>query len=370
MKIGVITCHAVFNYGAALQAFALSTYLQECGHSVETINYIPEYFNHRYNFWYRNPKSRFYKIFKLSKVLFLPFALYNYYIKQLYKRVKPFREFEHQYLKLSKLYTDCVAIVNDYPGYDCVIAGSDQIWNSFLSNGKDPAFYLEFAPKGVRRVAYAASFGSTQINQEFLKEVSSWLKKIDYLSVRESSGVGLLNQCGVDGVQVMDPVFLLTSQEWIQKLPIRKFEEDYIIVYDLSENNTDIADYAKWLSGETGYKIISVNDRKQRQYADKNINDAGPVEFLSYLAHADYVVTTSFHASALSLIFEKELYTFSNKGANNSNRMAELLALVGVDSRFNPEQKLYPKIDYSKVNMIKRAKIIESKKYLNNSIDG
>lgn len=43
MKICIITCHDVYNFGASLQAYALQHYLEELGHEVEIINYRPGY---------------------------------------------------------------------------------------------------------------------------------------------------------------------------------------------------------------------------------------------------------------------------------------------------------------------------------------
>lgn len=368
MKIAIITCHAVYNYGAALQAFALQTYLKSIGQEPMIIDYRPDYLSRRYNFWYCNPKSRLYSLFKISRVFYFPFALYNYYCKQMYRRVKPFRNFENQYLDLTnKKYLSNEALSKDCPEFDSFFAGSDQIWNTFLKNGNDPAFFLDFVPLGKKRIAYAASFGSNQLLHESIPNLKKWLAKIDNISVRESSGVNLLKQIDSIGIQVLDPVFLLSIQDW-KKLPIETINEDYIFVYDLSENNEDIAKFAKWLSRKCDYKIISVNDRKVRKYADKNINNAGPLEFLSYLNSAKYVVTTSFHASAFSLIFGKELYTFSNKGANNSNRIAELLDSVGLTDRFNPSLKKHESIDYNAINLLKQQKIEFAKQFINDSL--
>lgn len=43
MKICIITCHDVYNFGASLQAYALQHYLEELGHEVEIIDYRPGY---------------------------------------------------------------------------------------------------------------------------------------------------------------------------------------------------------------------------------------------------------------------------------------------------------------------------------------
>lgn len=42
MKILTLTTYNVYNYGAALQAYALQTYLQCMGHDAVLINYQPE----------------------------------------------------------------------------------------------------------------------------------------------------------------------------------------------------------------------------------------------------------------------------------------------------------------------------------------
>ena len=48
MKIYTITCHDVYNYGAALQAYALQHYLESRGHEVEIIDYLPQYMDKSY----------------------------------------------------------------------------------------------------------------------------------------------------------------------------------------------------------------------------------------------------------------------------------------------------------------------------------
>ena len=40
MKIGILTFHYAHNYGAMLQAYALSMKLRSLGHCVEIIDYI------------------------------------------------------------------------------------------------------------------------------------------------------------------------------------------------------------------------------------------------------------------------------------------------------------------------------------------
>ena len=159
MKIRTITCHDVANYGAALQALALQTYLKKEGHDVRIIDYVPEYIK-PYDIWKVNPASHLYKPSKYFFAFKLFWALRKYvHIRPTMKRLEAFKEFNGKYLELTRRYSSYEELANDPPIADVYIAGSDQIWRTNLMNGKDPAFYLQFGNKTVRRMSYAASFG-------------------------------------------------------------------------------------------------------------------------------------------------------------------------------------------------------------------
>lgn len=84
MKIGIITFHWAANYGAVLQAYALSSYLKSKGCAVEIINYRPR--------WAKDVKP-------------IPFSFHIKscitYLDELYKR-KVFDKFRKRYLPVSE----------------------------------------------------------------------------------------------------------------------------------------------------------------------------------------------------------------------------------------------------------------------------
>ena len=96
MQIKTITCHDVYNHGASLQAYALQTYLESMGHSVEIIDYKPDYLSGHYRLWtVDNPifdKPFIKQLYLLAK---LPERLISL------KRKSLFDEFTTKYLKLS-----------------------------------------------------------------------------------------------------------------------------------------------------------------------------------------------------------------------------------------------------------------------------
>lgn len=108
---------------------------------------------------------------------------------------------------------------------------------------------------------------------------------------------------------------------------------------------------------------MSINDFNILPYVDKNINDAGPLEFLSLIRHSAAVVCSSFHATAFSLIFQKPFYVFPLKNQNNSSRMEDLLKTIHHSERFKAEETL-DSFDYSLVNTILKDSICQSKQVL------
>ena len=122
------------------------------------------------------------------------------------------------------------------------------------------------------------------------------------------------------------------------------------------------------LSQEQGLPTVSINDFNNLPYVDKNINDAGPLEFISLIQHSASVVCSSFHASAFSLIFRKPFYVFPLKGQNNSSRMEDLLNLIGHHERFMPGNIL-DDMDYDAIQSVLDKEIGRSKDLLQSFVN-
>lgn len=108
---------------------------------------------------------------------------------------------------------------------------------------------------------------------------------------------------------------------------------------------------------------MSINDFNILPYVDKNINDAGPLEFLSLIRHSAAVVCSSFHASAFSIIFQRPFYVFPLKNSKNSSRMEDLLSLIHHNERFMPKDTLSD-FNYSEVARFMNVEIERSKSIL------
>lgn len=357
MKIKTITCHDVYNAGASLQAYALSEYLLQQGHDVEIIDYKPDYLSKRYNFKaIDNPKYENFLIFKIIYIILkFPKRLLEHSGK------KKFDKFREDYLRLTVRYCSLEELKQNPPLANLYIAGSDQIWNTLFQNGKDGAFYLAFAPKGTKKASYAASFSTETIAHEWKNRVKDWLSDFDNISVREKSAVKLLDEIGIKGQVVLDPVFLLTEEQW-KKMIKNKKPSKKIFVYDFDRNNfmKEISLIAK---EKLEAKIISFF---KVDYSDENLKYPGPLEFLEVIYNSELIISNSFHATVFSLIFHKEFFVVK-RNENINLRMMDLLKLVGLEDRMISTEKefeLVEPIDWGKVDQVLKEERDKSIEYL------
>ena len=328
MRIKTITCHHVYNYGASLQAHALMHYLSSLGHEVEIIDYMPDYIRKHISVWDIGPRWK--------KNIFIRLAYYSYVVPQRLRQKeskKRYDEFTRNYLKLTKRYNSFQELVQDTPTADIYFCGSDQIWNPTINNGLDPAFYIDFASAKSIRASYAASFSVSEIPEKDRGFINDMLKKLDFISVREKTGISIIKKMNIDKkvVNVLDPVFLPLFEHW-KSMTYTPQYNNYILVYD-QENNETIRKMAIALSKETGKKIIAFKGLYPRDYADIKVKQSGPIDFISLIANADYVITNSFHCSAFSIIFGREFYVVPRTHQKVNSRMADLLEALNIKNR-------------------------------------
>lgn len=353
--VKTITCHDVYNAGASLQAYALVTYLKSLGHEAEIIHYTPNYLLH-YRLWGIN-SPRFDK--PVLRELYQAVKLPGRFKKWLEPKRRAYNRFTAA-LPLTRRYRTFEDLKADPPLADVYFAGSDQIWNTAFPNGRDPSFYLDFVPSGRIRASYAASFATEDIAEEWKPRVREWLKKLDYIGVRESSGVRIVTDLGVPGaVNVCDPVFLLSREHWEKKAAPFTSEEPYLLVYDF-DRNSRIREFCQTAARENGWKIYSMF---RNDYCDRCFQDVGPDGFLALLKNAAFVAANSFHAVAFSLIFEKQFAVFRRKEKINT-RMEDLTAALGLERALDPASASFAPVDYEAVRPMLDKYIGQSKAYI------
>ena len=303
MKIGILTFHFAHNYGAMLQAYALSTKLRNMGYDAEIIDYRLEYI---YTYTERVSFKKLYRQYvKSGDNLF----------KALLKVVKNFYSVNHKteswYRFEDFLDNTLVKSIrcskNDFANmqYDYVICGSDQIWNSTLTGGLEPVYFGEGFSAQCKILTYAASNGHNEILDKDKPLFTKLIKNISKISVREKGLHDNLTAMGIKNTCVLDPIFLLDKEEW-KKIAIKPIESDYVLSYSFSESPNYFRK-AEQLAAKLGKQLVCFTFRKKKDAPKSAIHYfvGGPKEFLGYFCNASYIITNSFHGTAFSILFEK-----------------------------------------------------------------
>lgn len=362
MRICTITCHDVYNHGASLQAYALERYLTELGHTVRIIDYKPPYLSGHYRLdAVGNPKFDRPLVRQAYLLAKLPGRL------ALLPRKRAFDRFTAARLQLTRRYDSNEALRADPPEAEAYFAGSDQIWNPLFPNGRDPAFYLDFAPRGAIRASYAASFATDTIPPACREQMRGWLKELDAVSVRERSGAALAAQLGVEAVCVPDPVFLLEREAWeALAVPPKCGPEPYLLVYDF-DRSPQLREAAQALARERGLRIYSLFPCG---YADRCFRLAGPETFLGLVRGAAFVLSNSFHATAFALIFQRE-FAVAPRAEQINERMRDLTARLGLEGRMLARQPgTLPPISWPEVRRRLDAETARGKAYIQKVLKG
>ena len=373
MRTGLMTCY-IDNYGACLQAYALSKTIEEIAGQCEIIQYTPYY-----DIEQSKPKTIPQEAvsLKLKRALLHPvkFAKRQNYFQKSKMRAVKFQSFRDEHLKFGDtFYKTYEQLKANPPQLDAFVCGSDQIWNPVIHrNTNVPAYFLDFVPKGKKRIAYSPSIGVQELPEECKGGMAEFLTKFDYLSVREQRGLELISEISDAKAQVIiDPTLLLNGEKWSQIAKSVSVSGEYIFCYLFNENS-ETYKFVSAVAKQTGLKVVTLPYSFNDIYSkSEKIYDAGPCEFLYLIKNAAMVITDSFHATAFSLNFNKDFYCIlRNKVGEKNNmnsRIHSILDIAGLTSRIvtdlNVDISEFAPIDYEIVNSRIQNERERGRKYL------
>lgn len=348
MRIGILTFHCAYNYGAMLQSYALQEFLLKEGYYVHILNYRPNYLASK------EPKIRL-RTFITRHPKRLIHWLFTWYSRSK-KHFLVFKSFEDSYYQLMDF--SC------YKTLDCIIIGSDQVWNKKY-NGNDPIWYgclsEDFIDKKI--ITYAASAGNADINNIDIPEVIDYLKCISSILVREKCIQDKLKEYSISSDLVLDPSLMANPSLWEKwYTPIRT--DNYIITYQAREDE-NVFRIAKSIAQQLDCKIITMDGYGSSFNSFSEHVDASPDQFVSLIKNAKCVITTSFHGTAFSLITNTPFYTLKlNDGADG--RATNLLEQVGLIDRLIDKEltPIFSTIDFSNSDNVLDHIRKESQTYL------
>lgn len=325
MKVSVITRHAVSNYGSLLQALATQKLIEQLGHQSEIIDYVRE--------------DELPKHIEQTMLRLKPRWNRNLATKVLYLSLRQpasllagwrFAEERKKYLRLSNRYTSVNELRRDKPKADIYMTGSDQVWGPIGADSFDDAYLLSFCADDDKKVSLAASFGRVHLGQDEAS-LRSLLSRYDLLTVREDSAVEKLTSWGMHSQQVLDPTLLLAPKTWETLASPPQSKDDYVLVYEV-HNNPRIGSYAAMLAEAEGVSLFRVSPAlHQVTRPGRLMLLPTAAEFLSYIKHARYMVTDSFHGTVFALVFKTPfIEVLPNETAT---RNSSILSLTGLSER-------------------------------------
>lgn len=329
-KVGILTFHAAYNYGAVLQAYALKEKIKGLGYDCKIINFRTKKQIKKYSVI---NTRRFNKATLAKNIQNI------FYIKQIKNRNKNFEKFIENKLDIyPNNWVDEKTLEEIIKEFDFIVCGSDQIWNiSEKIDDKSMCYFLNY--KGnFKKISYAASFGDSIKEIEETKECFiPLLKDFSNISVRENDAQEFLNNNGIVSELTLDPTLLMDKEEWKKVIKDVNIEQPYIIYYSVNSRKYSI-DLTKKISKELGgIKVINLVLHPKSAFSGfKHKIDYAPEEFLALINNAKMICTNSFHGTVFSIIFEKPfvaMFDMKDEKIVKEQRKYTLLKKLGLEDR-------------------------------------
>ena len=370
MRICILTQPLCTNYGGLLQTYALQVVLKRMGHEVWTENRK------------ENSLSLISKFKLFIKRILAPIMGIYYGTDEQNKVISQYTElFIRNYITITDPVTSNTKEVLRRYAFDAYIVGSDQVWRPCYSYYL-PNYFLDFTMGDkVKRIAYAASFGTSEweFTAEQTEQCAALAKSFDAISIREDSGVELCSKyLGVNAVCLLDPTLLLRKEDYVylvEKEQVTAFDSKLMTyVLDQSEEKQRIIQELSYKLGLT--PIVVMPKFAFEKTGPKKISNCifPPVtKWLRGFMDAEYVVTDSFHGTVFSIIFNKPFIVIANK-ERGLGRFTSLLRMLGLESRLVytfddiTDQLIYTSIDYTQVNRILRRERDRALEFLKASL--
>ena len=297
-------------------------------------------------------------------------------------RTKPNLDYSHIYIdtpfpsySLAKIYKNKDELRQLNKTSKIFIIGSDQLFNYSLYKNMGEWCTLDWVSDSNIKIAYAASFGHDHIWGDDLTraEMSFFMKKFDFFSVREISAIKLAKEkFDINATNVLDPVFLCKKEHYINisgEIPNNK---NYISAYLLDKNDEKI-NIVQYCSQKLhlNYEIYS------EIYLDAKIfdNKKNSINYrLNSIIYSDFVITDSFHGTCFAIIFHKNFITIRNKKRGTA-RFDSILTKLNLSNRIvdtidevKNSNTLFSNIDWKEVDFILEKEKLLSISWLYNAI--
>lgn len=309
MKILIVTVYNSHNSGSFLQAHALMSVLTDMGHEVKFLK--------------REIGGSTHDIKIVAKRVLR--SLFKFRIGQAYYIIR-------EWFVYDKAQTHFPIVSENskyYSETDCIILGSDTIWN-FDSKVllKLASTYLGSKFKNKHVISYAASAANTPA-ELFNKVVAKngCLSNIDTILVRDFYTKGLVEQSiKREAYLVTDPTLIASKHHFDNIYTKVCHQNQFVLLYFFGEISESLRKSIQEYAIVKQLDVISMP--MKRSWCNKSLMSS-PQNMVTYFHDAQAIITDTFHGTAFSMIYEKPFAVYDA----GKNKVRELLIRYGEDNR-------------------------------------
>lgn len=332
MKIGILTHHYISNFGAFLQTYALQQAAQALFPKDDV--YIINYINLKHSIINTGGWFRVYRHRETPRIW-----------RQKIKLPATFYRAQQQYFKLTRPCFSARGI--NRLGLDCIIVGSDEVWN-FQEPKGNARLKFGYGLDCPRLVAYAPSIGKSDPAQKLPGYIYEGLKRFTALSARDyPTQLFVEKVLGVTPERVLDPTFLSEFPAAPRVVP----KGPYILFYYCDRLPGAYFDQILAYAKRMGYAVYGAGECNKR-YDLPTVN-LTPFEWVRMFREAQMVFTGTFHGAVFSILNQKQFFCY----LTNPSRVQKVHALLEelsipdriIDPALPLEETLRHVVDYEPV---------------------
>lgn len=342
-RVMVLTQPLWNNYGCLLQAYALQITIKRLGFEVCTDRHERYFASFAENA--KDDLKRFAARFVLQRKSVKVFP-YRFDAETWRKVSANTQKFVDERLSTVDFFDEKGKPKEDTGRWDCFVFGSDQIWRD--SYGRVETYFGDFLEgKGVKKIAYAASFGlkSWQFSPERTKRLFDLARSFSGIGVREEDMADLMhkNFSSVAGKEadkleithVADPTLLLTAEDYrllvedwnkecvqsgnrVEEMRLQKSGKGILAVYvlDWTDEKRKIMER---ICSYMNLQAVFLNPERRlgietRRFEGEKSVFRSVESWLSLMQNADFVLTDSYHGTIFSLLFGRKFALVMNSG--------------------------------------------------------
>lgn len=343
MKVGILTYHKTHNYGAFLQSYALTNYLNQIsGIQAEIIDY--------------NTLAS--ELMQIKCIKFnwrqLSSIWYNFRRYIIFAKAQKQLPTSKRHLVTDRVDKFCDFVTNQY---DLIVVGSDEVWVLDGYRGFPNAYYLPDL-KGTKKASYGASSRNTldALDTETIQAVKNYVQDFSYIGVRDTATYNLVKQIVGESHLRMncDPTFL------------------YDFNVDINEGKRILSDKFKVTAGKKIIGLMCGEPVLARKIIDKFSKDIeivslydyydgtkgyapiSPFQWINVISALDGLITTFFHGMVFAIKSNVPFIVIEGRNLMSSDYSKNFDLL-----KRNCVEKYYAQISTSGVDDVVNSNITE-----------